>query len=320
MSYPRYTFELRIAVNPSQPDFKRVKNRILEWLPSHGIDEFVEGVMDGLDIDHEFTGANDRDFYHELGGEMLPVSVFKYHRDLLEDLKSGLDRDFGDKIKTQIIAIETSVWLEGWKESFKPIESDLFYIHPPWDKSSAPAQKAKIVIEPGMAFGTGQHATTQVCLQRLEQLKSKYQLQNLRCIDVGTGTGILAIAAKKMGFTSVYGTDIDPDAVTSAKANAELNQLQIPFWQASAPKSVSDVPETNFLGPYDVVVANILLVVLEKIIGDLAMITKRQGMLILSGVLSEDGEHMARLAAEHGMVLLDRFDKEGWVCLTFIKQ
>lgn len=319
MAYPQHTFELRIVIDPKHTHARDLKRRVMEWLPAHGIDEFVEGVMDGLDIDNEYTGPSQRDFYAELGGDLLPVSVYKYSRELIDDIKGQLERDFGDSLNLQVHVMDTSEWLEGWKESFKPIETQQFYIYPPWDTAPRPQNKIAVVVEPGMAFGTGQHATTQVCLRRLEALAATgAPLKNWRLCDVGTGTGILAIAAHKLGFLSVVGSDIDPDAVTAAKNNAEMNQVNLALWQGSAPvQGVAGRPE--FTPPFDVVVANILFVVLEKIIGDLAKIVKPGGILILSGVLVEDAQTMTRLATEQGMRLVDQGELEGWACLTLTK-
>lgn len=319
MSYPKNTFELRVVFDVSQKSAARTKNKFMEWLSAHGIDEFVEGVMDGLDIDHEYTGPNERDFYAELGGELLPVSVYKYNREFLEDLKLKIEKSFPVGISVSILSMETSEWLEGWKESFKPIESKFFYIYPPWDTGKTPKGKTPIVIEPGMAFGTGQHATTQVVLQTLERLMTtKNSFAGLRCMDVGTGTGILAIAAKKLGFKSVAGSDIDPDAVTAAMNNAKLNEMDLPLWQGSCPiNGVRGQPALK--PPFDVVIANILFVVLKKIIPDLAKITAPGGSLILSGLLIEDFGEMKRLAEGHGLKLSGHSDLDGWSCMTFIK-
>ena len=319
MAYPQLTFELRISFDPEFKRVKQTKALLMEWLSARGIDEFVEGVMEGLDIDNEYTGPSQRDFYEELGGDLLPVSVYKYNRELLEDLKQQVLADFPEGVTVAINSMETSVWLEGWKESFKPIETDKFYIYPPWEKAIVPAGKISIVVEPGMAFGTGQHATTQVVLKRLEKLLiAGAPLQNWRCMDVGTGTGVLALAAIKMGFRSVAGSDIDPDAVTAAQNNAELNQIKLPLWQGSCP--VGGVTgQLEFQPPFEVVIVNILFVVLQKIIPHLAAITKKDGLLILSGVLSEDAIEMTKLAKAERLSLVDQGELEGWACLTFTK-
>jgi ribosomal protein L11 methyltransferase len=319
MPYPQITFELRLSFDPKDRHARQTKAKVMEWLSAHGIDEFVEGVMDGLDIDNEYTGPSTRDFYEELGGDLLPVSVYKYSKELLEDLRSQLLRDFPEGLDVVIHSMETSEWLEGWKESFKPIETEKFYIYPPWDSQNIPKNKIPLVVEPGMAFGTGQHATTQVVLRRLEALaKNGAPFKDWRLMDVGTGTGILALGAMKLGFKSVAGSDIDPDAVTSAENNAKLNHLNLPLWQGSSPVAgVSGRPE--FQPPFDVVIANILFVVLQKIIPELAKITRKDGLLILSGVLVEDEVEMTRLAKAEGMKLVDKSDLEGWACLTFTK-
>lgn len=320
MAYPQQTFELRISIDPESPDARSLKHRVMEWLPAHGIDEFVEGVMDGLDIDNEYTGPSQRDFYAELGGDLLPVSIYKYSKELIDDLKAQLHRDFGERLKLEVHVMETSVWLEGWKDSFKPIETERFYIYPPWDEAQRPASKIAIIVEPGMAFGTGQHATTQVCLRRLERLAATgAPLNKWRLCDVGTGTGILALAAKRLGFASVAGSDIDPDAITAANNNAELNKIELALWQGSAPTQGVQ-GRAEFTPPFEVVVANILFVVLEKIIGDLAQVVKSGGLLILSGVLVEDASTMIRLATEQGMTLVDQGELEGWACITMTKR
>ena len=340
MAYPQFTFELRLSFmlgsTPSPSPHKdaasieraeqlvmkkarQTKLRLMDWLAGHGIEEFVEGVMDGLDIDNEYTGPSQRDFYEELGGDLLPLSIYKYSRELLEDLKNQISRDFPGEIDLVINSMETQVWLEGWKESFKPIETEKFYIYPPWDDNNIPANKIPLVVEPAMAFGTGQHATTQVVLRRLEKLLiSGASIKNWRCMDVGTGTGILALGAHKLGFKSVAASDIDPDAVMAAENNAKMNHIALPLWQGSSPvRGVDGKPE--FKPPFDVVVANILYVVLQKIIAELAVITIKGGILILSGVLVEDGDEMAELAAREGLRLVDKGEQEGWACLTFIK-
>jgi ribosomal protein L11 methyltransferase len=319
MSYPQITFELRLAFDPQHKLARQTKARVMEWLSAHGIDEFVEGVMDGLDIDNEYTGPNQRDFYQELGGDLLPISVYKYSRELLDDLLAQITRDIPDGLTATIHSMETSEWLEGWKESFKPIETNRFYIYPPWDDKNIPISKISIVVEPGMAFGTGQHATTQVVLRKLESLAtSGAPVNQWRLMDVGTGTGILALGAVKLGFKSVAASDIDPDAITAAKNNAVMNHIDLPLWQGSSPvRGVHG--HAAFTPPFEVVVANILFVVLQKIIPELAAVTKKDGLLILSGVLFEDAAEMTKLATAQGMQLVDQGALDGWACLTFTK-
>ena len=331
MAHPKKTYELKlefpaitgVSASTSKDDAAkatsaavRVKNAVKEWLVAHGVESFVEGTIDGLDIDNEFTGEY-RDFYTELGGDTTPISIYKYSLESLEDLKAKVDSAFRGSVLTSMHNMDTEVWLEGWKESFLPISTKRFYVYPPWNNDPVPANKIALVIEPGIAFGTGQHATTQICLMRLEELLTQHPGKFKRIIDVGTGTGILAVGAQKLGCPQVIGTDIDPDAVMAAKRNAELNKVRLPVYEMSVPRPGSLAPAEA--PPYDLVVANILTVVLEKIIPDLAGAVAPGGTLILSGILVEDGEMMTGMAADLGLKLVRKNDLEGWVCLEFFK-
>ena len=166
----------------------------------------------------------------------------------------------------------------------------------------------KLEVEPGMAFGTGQHATTQLCLAKLEDIFEQFEPQSV--LDVGTGTGILAIAIKKMGCTSLIATDIDADAVIAAKENAARNSVEFDVQQASVPENVE---------PVSLVVANILFVVLRRIINELSSKVLKGGKLLLSGVLSEEADEMIRLAESQGLQFQSKSEQDGWVCLVFDK-
>ena len=212
-NFPQKTFELRIAMQADERSrVEHLKERVIDFLRSQGVDSFVEGTIDDVDIDNE-PGGPQRDFYGELGGDAQPLSIFKYSREALDDLKGSLEREFSSEIGASMHSMDTETWMQGWKESFKPITTKLFYVYPPWDESPIPSGFLPIIIEPGMAFGTGQHATTQLCLRGLEDLPELNGglITKGRVLDVGTGTGILAIAAEKLGSRSVVGTDVDPD-------------------------------------------------------------------------------------------------------------
>ena len=129
-------------------------------------------------------------------------------------------------------------------------------------------------------------------------------------LDVGTGTGILAIAVKKMGCNSLLATDIDADAVIAAKENAVRNGVDFEVMQESVPKGVK---------PSELVIANILFVVLRRIIGELAAAVQTGGKLLLSGVLSEEASEMIELAESHGLKFESKDEQDGWVCLVLSK-
>ena len=154
-----------------------------------------------------------------------------------------------------------------------------------------------------MAFGTGQHATTQLCLGTLESIPI-----GRRLLDVGTGTGILAIAAAKAGWGEVVASDIDPDSIMAARRNAEVNKVAINLFAGSFP------PDTKGHG-FDIVVANILAVVLLRLMKDLGTQVVAGGHLILSGLLVEDETQMITAAAEHGLAFVSTLQQDGWSAL-----
>lgn len=308
------TYELKIIIpNKLFEASANIKDQIQAWLISNGVESFVEGVIDDLYIDHRYDQELD-DYYSDLGGEKTPLSIFDYSLEYLEDLKAKLYESFSE-LDLQISSMDSEVWMEGWKESFKPIFSEKVIVYPPWDKPQDDSGRLFVEIEPGMAFGTGQHATTQVCLSAIEKLDPAKTGKKL--LDVGTGTGVLAIAAFKLGYSDIVATDIDHSAVKATEENARQNNVTLKALKTSVP-----VMEDNNgqIEVYDVVVANILFVVLSKIIDDLAKVTKKHGTLILSGLLEEQCGEMLSLAEAEGLSLVSKTVKDDWVCLVMEKK
>ena len=281
------------------------KDTLIEWLIGHNIDTFVEGVVDDLDIDHEYNLPMTPK-YSEVGGDDSPLSIFKFELEWLEEVKDNLNETFGEKIICEIHQSKTHEWVEGWKKNFTPIETEKFLIVPPWDKDIQTDRK-KLVIEPGLAFGTGHHATTLLCLQLLERFKFKISDSVL---DVGTGTGILAIACSKLGVEKIFATDIDPDALIAAKYNIEMNLVETILLENT------DVPQGR---EFAMVVANILAVVLKKILPTLAIATAKGGHLILSGLLTEDAQDMIAEAENLGFKFDIEQSLDCWSALLFCK-
>ncbi len=324
-NHPVKTYELRITFHPGSVTVLEVKQRTIALLKSLGVDSFVEGAIDGLDIDNEFT-SEPRDFYTELGGLELPISVYKYSVEFLEDLQARISRHFDHRFPNQVSCsmhdMDTAVWLEGWKESFKPIITERFVIFPPWDKPGEAISKDRLLIEiePGIAFGTGQHATTQLCLRELESIAKEAgqtSLASASLLDVGTGTGILALGASKLGFGRIAGTDIDPDAVLASRNNAAMNGVDLAVTQSTVPSpAAAKNLSSAFQPPFNFVVANILKVVLEKILPDLASALAPGGLLILSGLLHEDAQALTRQAEGLGLFFVRESLQDDWACLV----
>lgn len=300
------TYELKISLVAAESSDEFLKESVKGWLNSVGIESFVEGCVDDLDIDHRYD-QNTEDYYDQLVQKDSPLIIYDYSLEYLSDIRTKLLEAYPE-LSTEITSMDSKVWMEGWRESFKPIYSRDFVIHPPWDKPEK-TQRMPIEIEPGMAFGTGQHATTQVCLEMIEELEPQ---NGDKFLDVGTGTGVLAIAGYLKGYRKIVATDVDHAAVKASKANARINGANVEVVNGSVP--------TDLKACFDVVVANILFVVLERIIADLASATKHKGILILSGLLSDQKDLMLEFTKREGLTLMKTLEKDGWACLLLEKR
>lgn len=172
-------------------------------------------------------------------------------------------------------------WIQTYQDSIQPISSGIFYIRPSWcasqDSRSSQA-KHEIIINPALAFGSGHHASTAMCLELLSQL----DLQNKTLLDVGCGSGILSIAGHKLG-AKVYACDTDENAVLETHKNAKLNNAVLcDIWQGSIAQAPQDSPLT-----YDVITANIIAFVVKLLHNDFKAKLAKNGILILSGILDE---------------------------------
>jgi len=198
--------------------------------------------------------------------------------------------------------IEDEDWLEAWKAQFVPLRVGAFVVRPSW---SEPREGGiEIVLDPGMAFGTGLHPTTQQCLEAL----STIALDGRSVLDVGTGSGILAIAAAKRGASPVVAVDTDRVACEAARENAVRNAVAIPVGEGSA----ADVP-----GRFDVVVANIVSPVLQRVAADLGARLAPGGMLVVAGISLPSERDTREALARAGLgTTIDRTVRDDWVALA----
>lgn len=192
-------------------------------------------------------------------------------------------------------------WDESWKQDYKPLRiSERLVIAPPWN---APA--GAIVIEPGQGFGTGEHPTTRMMLANLDALADEADVATV--LDVGCGSGILALAAARLGL-SAQGVDVDPDAVEEARENAERNALSVSF-------GVTPIAELD--APADLVLANLHAEIMIPLAHDLARLSRRH--LVVCGILGADREERVR-SAFPTLRLAARETSGEWVCLRFCAQ
>jgi ribosomal protein L11 methyltransferase len=186
-------------------------------------------------------------------------------------------------------------WAEDWKKHFQPIHiSDRLVIAAPWHGVAG-----ALLIEPGNAFGTGEHPTTRACLRAIDALARP----GATLLDVGCGSGILALAGAHLGMTAT-GVDIDPDAVVSARAAADANGLHAHF---------DTTPLQAVAGPYDLVVANLFAEVLAELAPELLRVSR--GPIALAGILADRAD-LVRQAFASRTVLRDE-EESGWVSLWY---
>lgn len=200
--------------------------------------------------------------------------------------------------------VEEQNWVQLTQSQFEPIRiSDRLWIVPSWH--DAPDSAAiNLVLDPGMAFGTGSHPTTRLCLEWLERMVQP----GVALLDYGCGSGILAIAAAKLGAESVSGVDIDPQAIVAADANAANNRVSASFTDSS--QAIS--------GQFDIVVANILANPLRALAPAICGHVRAGGQLALSGILDEQAEELIAFYAD--WIPLQIADtRDGWVCLAGTK-
>lgn len=210
--------------------------------------------------------------------------------------------------------IDEEDWSSSWKAHWEPQEiGDRFLINPAWLPLPEHTDRLVIKLEPGVAFGTGDHATTQLCLEALEmRLGERASEQTIA--DIGCGSGILGIGALLLGAQTAYAVDTDPLAVQSALENRELNEVA-PDRLIVAEGSVDQLI-TMIDRPVDGIVCNILAEVIIDLIPQMTALTKPQTWAILSGILLEQAKPVADTLEENGWIVATLWRRHDWCCLN----
>lgn len=217
--------------------------------------------------------------------------------------------------EAQYRLIQDQDWSQAWKAHYQPILiGERLVIVPAWLESPAP-ERIPISIDPGMAFGTGTHPTTQLCLELLEACMSQLLPQETDVIDVGCGSGILSIAAIKLGARRAVAVDIDPQAIAVTQENAALNQVAAGLEVGVG--SVAELREGAFsVRQAQLVLANILaLVIIQLLDAGLAELLAPEGVAIFSGILAEQEPDVIAALEKAGLRLAGRRGTGDWVAL-----
>ncbi|MEI8276706.1 MAG: 50S ribosomal protein L11 methyltransferase [Hyphomicrobiales bacterium] len=203
-------------------------------------------------------------------------------------------------------------WVAESLSGLIPVRAGRFIVHGAHDRAQVKSNELGIEIEAALAFGTGHHGTTRGCLLALDDLAKRRRFRNV--LDLGTGSGVLAIAAAKAFHTRVIGTDIDRIAVIAAASNARLNRAgpMVTLAHATGTKA----PAIGARAPYDLIFANILMAPLLRLAVALSDLAAPHGRVVLSGLLPAHANAILAIYRAQGLVLVRRFPLEGWMTLV----
>ncbi|GAA0718860.1 50S ribosomal protein L11 methyltransferase [Clostridium malenominatum] len=280
----------------------------------------VQGVSieDPEDVEYKKKNPGDWDYFDE---DLLQVKegaiikgyfkedekfeeYLKYIKESIDNLQEyGIDKGKGNVFVTKV---NEEDWENNWKKYYKPTKvGDKVVVRPIWEEYEALEGEVIIDLDPGMAFGTGTHETTRMCIKALE----KYVNPESIIFDIGTGSGILAIAAAKLGAKKVIGVDLDPVAVTSAKENVSFNDLDnIEILYGNLMEVVN--------GKANIVVANIIADIIILLTEDIKTFMEKGSYFISSGIIKERKDDVAKKLEECGLDIVEVNSEGEWVCIV----
>lgn len=294
----------KIMIRYYSDDLEKSKTNICEILKDFGIFELelIENfTLDCLDYNERFN---------EIKKVWAVIFYLPNNRFLSKKIKMIEDKisNFEDTIyEIFISSLDTDSYKDEWKKSFHTTKiTDRIIVNPSWEDYTPKDNEIVIHIDPAMAFGTGAHETTSLCIELLEKYAKGDSL-----LDIGCGSGILMLISKKLGFSKVCGIDIDEKCLDVVIQNFEKNKIYSGY-----EVRINDISKEEF-EKYDVVVSNILVDVLEKNIDIIRSCMKDDGIVIFSGILQEKEDKFISLLNKKNLKLIDRKLKNKWVGLAF---
>lgn len=278
-------------------------------------DVFYDFGATGLKIEEPLTHKNSLDYYKDEKQFLMvenavsayfPINPYSERRKVA--ITEAFDNKFQDRddiiYSIEFFEYDEEDYQNSWKKYFYTQKiSERFVVKPTWREYEPQENELVIELDPGRAFGTGTHPTTSLCIKLMEENISSDDT----VIDVGTGSGILMIAAEKLGAKEIVGTDIDSMAVEVARENLALNKVDKEKAKAYVGDLISVVKDKKF----DVVVANILADVLLILLKDISRVVKEDGIIIFSGIIEDKLDKMKKAINEIGLEILEvKADKE----------
>lgn len=252
-------------------------------------------------------------------GNLLFNEKVTKEEEILNAVKTELDglRDFMDIGEGSVVVDETEDidWINNWKQYFKQFYVDDILIIPSWEEVKEEDKDRMIIhIDPGTAFGTGMHETTQLCIRQLK----KFVKEDTELLDVGTGSGILSIVALKLGAKHAIGTDLDPCAVPAVEENKEANEIPVQDFDMMIGNIIQDKEIQDKVGyeKYDIVTANILADVLVPLTPVIVAHMKKGGIYITSGIIDNKEETVVEAVKAAGLEVVEVTYQGEWVSVT----
>ena len=272
--------------------------------------DFLENNHEYWDyVDEELTqkmqGRSRLTFYLEVGEEGF--AKMGEVRIALEELKKEHD-DWGTLLMT-MDTMEDADWENNWKHYYKPMEiGERLLVIPQWETAEV-GDRVPLILEPGLTFGTGSHATTRLCLMALE----KHVKPGMRVVDLGCGSGILSIAALKLGASEARAIDIDDKCINVAYENAAMNGIGKENYTVLAGNILTDQSAVEQLGGgYDIVVANIVSDIIIALASQVRYYMKEDALFLCSGIIDTRAEEVAGKLREAGLEILEERSADGW--------
>ena len=273
-------------------DYSDIEDRILDGVYGDLIDESV------LNADRTVASVS---VYVPDDKPMQDYTMFIEQRLAAEKIEA----------KTELISLCEEDWADSWKQYYKPIEiGERLVVVPMWEKYEGESSKVIVKMDPGMAFGTGTHETTRLCATLLE----KYVTEKTKMLDVGCGSGILAICASKLGAMECYAYDIDPVAVKVANENVKDNDC------TNIECGVSDLLKGVKAGKYDVITANIVADIIIRLLPDISAFMHKDTVLVISGIIDERCEDVYKSINENGFKITEEIHENGWCAISLQMQ